>query len=80
MTQHRTIFLGMSVKYTGQGRTIPKSSVGVVVGYVRNVKDEVVVEFGSDTYIVNQSNLKTHSFSEKEKGPETIKLIHKNNE
>ena len=77
--EHRQYFIGHNVKYTGESRAITKSSFGTIVGYVKG-EPSCIVEFGSDAYVIREENLKTHTFTDKEKGPEVVKISKKQNE
>lgn len=54
---------GDRVKYIGNKTLDIDSKVGEVVAHVGGEPDAVVVEFGSDSYIVHKNNLARHYFA-----------------
>lgn len=59
---------GDSVRYIGTklSRDI-NSKIGVIVSYIQNEKDTIVVEFDGSSYIVHSSSLKKHKFNSSNK-------------
>lgn len=73
---HRRYLMGDTVKYVGssvKGLNRKGNAWGVVVGYVRNAKENVI-EFADGDYIVPEEDLAPYVFTEKEKGPEVVRL------
>jgi hypothetical protein len=78
--RHHKFLLGDQVRYTGSKlRSLGKKNAawGIVVGYVKGQLDHLVIDFGSDAYVVDEADLTIYVFTEKEKGPEIIKISKK---
>lgn len=76
---HHKFLMGYNVRYVGERNAAlgKKNAWGTVVGYVKNAPKELVIDFGSDTYILNEDDLAPYVFTEKEKGPEVVKISKK---
>lgn len=75
----RKFLIGHNVRYVGEKRSLggKKNAWGTVVGYVLNYAPELVIDFGSDAFIVHEDDLAPYVFSEKEKGPEVMVRVNR---